>query len=375
MKIKKYTVSSITKAMELIRADLGEDAVILHSKEIFSGGLFGFLRKKNVEVIAAVEPTQKIPARKRSEGTRGWGTSNVPPSLDHDGTIHPSDQLVLKEIEEVKKLVKSLSPQIELQVHPVIDEIVSCFREQGLARDTVKDATRAITSRIQKREIDIDDCLTFAAGYLESLLPKDDTNLFRKKYINVVGPTGVGKTTTLAKLAAHNMLYHGKKVAFITTDTYRIAAVDQLKTYAEIMNVPVEVAYTSEDFKAASKRLESYDLVFIDTAGRNFRNKEYVDDLNRIVAFDEQMETYLVLSVTSKESDMESIIGQFSHLPISHFIFTKIDETATYGSMINVMIKHGKNVAFMTDGQVVPDNLIKADSRKVIQLVMGGLNR
>ena len=104
---------------------------------------------------------------------------------------------------------------------------------------------------------------------------------FNKKYINIVGPTGVGKTTTLAKVAAETMLNQRKKVAFITTDTYRIAAIDQLKTYAKILNIPIEVAYNLEDFKRAADRFSHYDIVFIDTAGRNFRNEQYVKDLEK----------------------------------------------------------------------------------------------
>ena len=135
---------------------------------------------------------------------------------------------------------------------------------------------------------------------------------FTKKYINIVGPTGVGKTTTLAKIAADCILKYKKKVAFITTDTYRIAAIEQLKTYANILNVPIEVCYNLEDFQKAIRQFESYDLVFIDTAGRNFRNQKYVEDLKNIIDFNQDMETFLVLSLTSKQIDMEEIYQQFS---------------------------------------------------------------
>ena len=116
---------------------------------------------------------------------------------------------------------------------------------------------------------------------------------FNKKYINVVGPTGVGKTTTLAKIASLCILNYNKRIAFITTDTYRIAAIEQLKTYANILNVPVEVCYNLEDFQHATQKFASYDLVFIDTAGRNFRNAKYVEDLKNIIDFNQDMETLL----------------------------------------------------------------------------------
>ena len=160
---------------------------------------------------------------------------------------------------------------------------------------------------------------------------------FTKKYINVVGPTGVGKTTTLAKIAAECILKYKKRVAFITTDTYRIAAIEQLKTYANILNVPLEVCYNLNDFQQATRQFESYDMVFIDTAGRNFRNQKYVEDLRNIIDYNQDMETFLVLSLTAKQIDMEDIYKQFSLISIDKMIFTKADETSTYGAMFNII--------------------------------------
>ena len=165
------------------------------------------------------------------------------------------------------------------------------------------------------------------------------STLFNKKYITLIGPTGVGKTTTLAKIASKAVIEYKKKIAFITTDTYRIAAVDQLKTYAKILNVPIVVCYNMDDFQNAIRKFDGYDHVFIDTAGRNFRNKKYVRDLKQSMDFNEQMETHLVFSLTAKESDMEEIYNRFSSIPIDKFLFTKMDETADYGSLINLPLK------------------------------------
>ncbi|MFD6439863.1 GTP-binding protein, partial [Peribacillus sp. NPDC060186] len=193
----------------------------------------------------------------------------------------------------------------------------------------------------------------------------------QKKYINIVGPTGVGKTTTLAKVAAETMLRHGKKVAFITTDTYRIAAIDQLKTYAKILNVPIEVAYNLEDFKKATERFSQYDYVFIDTAGRNFRNPQYVKDLSEIIDFTDKMETYLVLSLTSKQKDMEDIYRQFATIPIKQVIFTKADETSTFGAIFNFIHAHKLGAAYITNGQNVPDDIEKATSSQLLKTAFG----
>jgi flagellar biosynthesis protein FlhF len=193
----------------------------------------------------------------------------------------------------------------------------------------------------------------------------------KKKYVNVIGPTGVGKTTTLAKIAADCILKHQKKVAFITTDTYRIAAIEQLKTYAQILNIPIEVCYSLKDFHAAAKKFASYDVVLIDTAGRNFRNKQYVDDLVNVLDFGMDLETYLVFALTSKQKDMEDIFRQFSTIKIDKFIFTKADETSVYGSMINLTDKFNIGVAYITTGQNVPDDFLIASPEAITNVLIG----
>ena len=166
----------------------------------------------------------------------------------------------------------------------------------------------------------------------------------RKKYINLVGPTGVGKTTTLAKIAAGEVINNRKKIAFITTDTYRIAAIEQLKTYANLLNVPVEVVYKLEDFQKAVKKYEDYDHVFIDTAGRNYREMKYIEELQNLIDFKQDIETFLTLSMTMKERDIQEIIKNFEILSIDKFIFTKLDETSTYGTIVNIMIQNKKGL-------------------------------
>jgi flagellar biosynthesis protein FlhF len=193
---------------------------------------------------------------------------------------------------------------------------------------------------------------------------------YKKKYINVIGPTGVGKTTTLAKLAAECVLQQKKKVAFITTDTYRIAAIDQLKTYAEILNVPIEVCYNIEDFIEAKKKFDMYDYLFIDTAGRNFLETQYVKDLQSIIDFTDEMETFLVLAATAKPSDMLAVYEQFSIIPIKKLIFTKLDETSSRGSLFDVMIKTRKGIAYTTHGQNVPDDIEVATRERIVEQIL-----
>ncbi|HET7658051.1 MAG TPA: flagellar biosynthesis protein FlhF, partial [Bacillales bacterium] len=192
-----------------------------------------------------------------------------------------------------------------------------------------------------------------------------------KKYLLLAGPTGVGKTTTLAKLAAKAKLEDHKEIAFITADTYRIAAVDQLKAYADILKVPIEVAYSKEDFLKAEKTFSDCDLVFVDTAGRNFREPSYIDEMKKLIPFHDEMETWLVLSMTHKYSDLRAVYQSFAELGPSRSILTKMDETRSYGAAFNFWVKDNLAPAYLTNGQNVPDDLIPVSSERIAAMLSG----
>lgn len=191
------------------------------------------------------------------------------------------------------------------------------------------------------------------------------------KYAFFFGPTGVGKTTTIAKLAADAMLKERRKVGFITTDTFRIGAVEQLKTYANILNVPIEVVFSAKDLTASMEKLAHCDLIFVDTAGRNFRNSEYVQGIAALVEQGASSENYLVLSLTSRYNDMKTIIDNFQDVPIQKVIFTKADETMVYGSILNVARSFEIPLSYITVGQNVPDDIVSASPEVVSKLIVG----
>lgn len=189
--------------------------------------------------------------------------------------------------------------------------------------------------------------------------------------VYIAGPTGVGKTTTIAKLAAEQLFKHGRKVGFITSDTYRISAVEQLRTYAAILNVPLEVVQSPGDLQRALFRLESCDLVLMDTAGRNYRNDILVAELQSLLAKELRSETYLVLSVTSKSRDMKIIAEHFGRYKLDKVIFTKLDETGSYGPLFNVLNDFPLTLSYMTNGQNVPDDLLMATKDQLSGMLLG----
>lgn len=194
------------------------------------------------------------------------------------------------------------------------------------------------------------------------------------KYVFFIGPTGVGKTTTIAKIASRFKLDEKAKIAFITADTYRIAAVEQLRTYANILGVPLKVVYNEEDIKESRKEFSDYDLIFVDTAGRSHRNKEHRDDLVKLIEAvpKEEREIYLVLSATTKYKDLKAITEVYSEITDYSLIFTKLDETNYVGNILNIRMLTNMPLSYATFGQDVPDDIERIDPQDIAKRLLRG---
>jgi len=192
----------------------------------------------------------------------------------------------------------------------------------------------------------------------------------KQQVLALVGPTGVGKTTTIAKLAANFALNNQKSIALITSDTYRIAAVEQLKTVGDIIGIPVEVVFTPQNMKNSIINHSDKDLIFIDTAGRSHKHALQMGELKGFLDAAEPDEIFLVLSATTKYKDMLEIVVKYEKLNFNRIIFTKLDETSTYGPILNVIQKTKKYLSYVTTGQSVPDDIEIADQDKIAQLIL-----
>ncbi|WP_406687261.1 flagellar biosynthesis protein FlhF [Rossellomorea vietnamensis] len=380
MKVKKYTAPSMNEAMKKVRAELGEDAVILNSKVSYTGGFIGLFKKKMIQVIAAIDPeveNEKLEISRVKTKQASTGVNQPPLEREQND----SNRLVETELKELKQMISSMNSRNYFEkFSDDVKEVLLHLKNQDVSDatlfqlgDAMEESSKSESIHtVNKDEWAHKEVKRFFYKYLKELTFGGIS--YNRKYINVIGPTGVGKTTTLAKMAAEAVIEKRMKIAFITTDTYRIAAIEQLKTYAGLLNVPVEVVYKMEDFKKAIEKFVDYDHVFIDTAGRNFREKKYVEDLQKIIDFDHHMETYLVLSLTSKERDMREIISQFSSIDIDRFIFTKSDETSSYGSMINMMSEAKIGAAYVTNGQDVPEDITEVKEDEIVSMLMKGFS-
>jgi flagellar biosynthesis protein FlhF len=226
----------------------------------------------------------------------------------------------------------------------VIEDIVESLKKQGLEENSNVNEIFVMFRKEIIRKLNQSSSITV-----------DDNK--KPKVIMFLGPTGVGKTTTLAKIAANFMIREKKKVGLITADTYRIAAVEQLKTYSEIMGAPVTVIYSPSEIKDAIKKNEDADLILIDTPGKSHKNKKHFDEIKDLVASTKADETYLLISASTKMKDCKEILKAYSFIDDYKLIFTKVDETESLGIVLNVVNSTGKRLSYFTTGQSVPDDI------------------
>lgn len=407
MRVKRYVVDSIPEALQRIRTDLGKDAIILDTKPVRTGGFLGLFGKKRIEVIAANDETSKATsspaavATAAARETMAVSAAHVPAAAAAARPIHASaavqayrqqqptavpdpeavrSDLLVREVRQVKDMLARLTVQGASGATGRWPAAFLPIEERLMEQEVLPDIIREVFERALNEREPADNEWTereAAAKVRQILLDKlapDKPRTIRPdtKIVHFVGPTGVGKTTTIAKLAAEQVLRHGRKIGFITADTYRIAAVEQLRTYADILNVPLEVVFSPLEMNKALKALEDRDLIFMDTAGRNYRNEMLVSELNAMLRTGAKSETILVLSLSAKYRDMKTVMDNFSRIGPDNVLYTKLDETDTYGTVLNVAHEYGFRGTYVSDGQNVPDDIAELDERRIIDLIMGG---
>lgn len=403
MRVKRYLVDSMPDAIQKIRSDLGNDAVILSTKDVKHGGFLGMFSKKKIEVVAAIDTLTVAnkppgPVTPRTETTlpldliKPLMSMSAKPDLQAE--IQPKqvkaevseslskykEDAIIAEMRSMREMMQKMSvAQSMQQAQAVLPEVLSEYERRLIEQEVSLEITQQLIATT------LEEIASEGAEYTEAAVrdslhnqlvqffaPEPDRTINKQtRVVHFVGPTGVGKTTTIAKLAAEQVLKYRRKVGFITSDTYRIAAVEQLKTYANILNVPTEVVYSPKDLNKAFEQLSDVDIIFMDTAGRNYRNEMYVSELHTLLQAQGQSETFLVLSMTTKYRDMKAITTNFQKFKLDKLILTKCDETDSYGSIINLLHDFGLTVSYITNGQNVPDDIVLFKEDRIIDLILG----
>jgi len=393
MLIKKFQAASEQEALQLAKQELGKDVIITHIKSIKPKGIYRLFKKPLVEITAAVDEEkgyEKKEYEKKSYQQIAEELKKSPYEFrlfkeeEHSSAIEQKLDSLQSMLE--KQLKEQIATNVEKEKEEPVEEqsaamaCVQLIYNQLIANEVEEVYANKVIAEIEhslKPDATVDNILS--SIYQKLVLKLGQTSelqleLGKTKYVFFIGPTGVGKTTTIAKLASSLKLGNNAKVAMFTADTYRIAAVDQLRSYATILNLPLRVIYSEEEMKDALEEFRNYDVVLIDTAGRSHKNREQCDDIERLLLTvpENQREIYLVLSATTKYKDLVKITETYSSIAKYSLIFTKLDETGSVGNIFNVKMLTDAPLAYTTFGQSVPDDISKINPQAIAKQLLGG---
>ncbi len=420
MTIKKFQGRTEEEATAKAWEELGAHTVIMNVKEIKPKGLMRYFKSSTYEVTAAVEESEPVSSPRLVDGAPPAAPGNI--NLKADEPISIPEPEPLKEVfatventwnsasakavqartEERRResavennleslqslLEEKLSPQPdpkqELPKEPPMDEnfkfikmIYGILLENEVEEKYVNQIMDEV-EKVMKGGASLD--LILSSIYQKMILKFGQPQPIeladaKPKVVFFIGPTGVGKTTTIAKIASQFKLDRGKKVALFTADTYRIAAVEQLRTYANILDTELNIIYSSKELNEKLRETGDYDLVLVDTAGFSHKNQEQLAETRELVrkvpdGYDK--EAYLVLSATTKYRDLLDIADVYKENFTFKMIFTKMDETSSYGNILNMRMYTGAELSYSTYGQNVPEDIEIFNTQKIVKLLLGG---
>lgn len=412
MIIKKFTGKTEAEAVESAKKELGANVVVMNVRNVKRKGLFDFLKPQKVEVTVALEeeannqekdvsaevkaavsainevvsnmnnaPVQQTEAPRsvtpiNVEEVSGKKENNViEEKLD---SLHSLLEQQLQKPEEEKKEEEKKEEEIS-----ETDMFMKLLHRTMLENEVDEAYAGQIIEEIEK--VNKPNCpfdFALANTYQKMILkfgkPVGITPSEKGvKVVFFVGPTGVGKTTTIAKIASRFQVDEKKKVALLTADTYRIAAAEQLRTYANILEVPFRIVYTMEEIEQALTDFKDYDYILVDTAGHSYQNKAQKEAMTKLIhSIDDkaEKEVFLVLSATTKYRDLISIADAYKEMADYKLIFTKLDETTTLGNLLNLKLYTGASLSYVTHGQNVPDDIEDFNPQKTVKRLLGGKN-
>ena len=350
-------MQDMKEGMLRIREELGPEAVIIQSRKVRLKGLRGIFAPRKMEITAAVESPSRA----------------VESEHQYDRNVQSKIQ---EELSELKMMVNRLMNRdfIPADIRNRERKELQKWRLQLQRQEVLEELIDEFMTEIQESlfgEIQLTEEIT---GLIlrKKMRKRLKTAPEKGAQIQVfVGPTGVGKTTTLAKLAARYALYQGERVGIITIDHYRIGAVEQLRTYADITGLPLEVVMTPRELQHALDKLSGCQRILIDTAGRSTLNLVHIQELANYLGNLPPAEIFMVISATTKAQDLKLISENFRCMNYNRLIFTKLDETNTYGVLLNGIYLTGLPVIYITTGQSVPDDICLADLDKISSLILG----
>lgn len=327
MFVNKYIAKTLSEAIEIAKVNLGENIEVIDTKYVRKPGIIGILSKKDVEIVVIKK--------------------------EHDNKLK-------QEIEMLKNIISNLENPNHSND---LEKICNKLQKLGVNNEIIEE----VKTRLPNMENE--EMSNNLVDYLRENI--NINNSINSERVVLVGPPGVGKTTTIAKIAANLVFKENKKVGIITIDTYRIGAVEQLKIYSDIMNVKFKAVLTPEEMENAIEEMIDCDTILIDTTGRSCKNSMQISELNNYIKNTGTTNIHLVLSVTTKERDLEAIIDSYRNVNFENIIFTKLDETTSYGTILNMVKYANKPISYLTIGQNVPDDILNPSKDQLIKILLG----
>ncbi|MCI9416463.1 MAG: flagellar biosynthesis protein FlhF [Eubacterium sp.] len=425
MTIKKFQGKTEAEAVEKARAEFGAEAVIMNVKEIKPRGFFKSFKSSTFEVTAAVEEKEShvdsgttLKNMQKMHETINMAADepiSIPPISGTEMDQNKAEKSAIEFLKRNASLLKKEDMVERERIEEKLENLQSILEKQ-LVSDKSQDTEE---KEIAKQDVKKNENLSFIKVLYETLISNEVhekyvnqimdelekvnwngnsvdsilSNVYQKmilkfgqphgidlsgkkpKIVFFVGPTGVGKTTTLAKIASRLKVEQGKKVAFLTADTYRIAAAEQLRTYANILDTPLAIIYSAEELNQGIEQMENYDVILVDTAGFSHKSLGQKEDMKKLIQSVDakyESEVYLALSATTKYKDLMEIADVYKEISDYKLVFTKLDETTTYGNILNIKLYSDAQVSYITNGQNVPDDIEVFNSQKIVKRLLGG---
>ena len=367
MKVQKFTATSMRDALLEVTKELGKDAVILQSRKITEGGLLGVGTKNLVEVTAVLDNNEQDFKQLKPFDSNPYLSSASLPSVDKSLSEKQELRLIslTNQVEGLQNTLMDMSHRLQYPKAPSLPDPFGVYFirlvDSGIQHETASKLLKRVYENLGGLKLS-------QTAAIERKIIENISRLLKRKTSTrkndsgplktaVIGPTGVGKTTTIAKLAASARLYKKLNVALITADTFRIAAVEQIRSFADILKIPMEVVYSRSEMKKALDIHAEKDAIFIDTTGRNPGDSENVSELLGIVRAANPHNVHLVLSSTTDIETQKNAIKGFGLMNIDSLIFTKLDESSRPGTIIDIAASANKPISYLTDGQEVPKDI------------------
>ncbi|MBO7600636.1 MAG: flagellar biosynthesis protein FlhF [Lachnospiraceae bacterium] len=431
MIIKKFQAKTESEAIEAAKKELGANVVVMNVRNVKRKGIFAFFKPQLVEVTVALEDDtdraiqEKANVRNitealgkvnsivtRAEQSRRSARIDIKVRDDDDSDDTPirsvsyekpkgTGSMLEEKLDSLQNLIEEkLQPEGEKNTRTASQNKDTEDLKEAEGDDELNKFFNLLNSTLIDNEVNeeyanqiIDETkkatkpgtpfdVALAGIYQKMILKFGKPSIISPaekgpKIVFFVGPTGVGKTTTIAKIASKFSVEQKRKIALLTADTYRIAAAEQLKTYANILEVPFRIIYTIEEMESALDDFRDFDYVFVDTAGHSHQNSEQkniMGDFVHSVDGIAEKEVYLVVSATTKYRDLKSIADAYSEITQYKLIFTKLDETTALGNLLNLKLYTDASLSYITCGQNVPDDIEEFNAQRTVKNLLGGKN-